>query len=128
MAWDSCCHRASSRKAAGSKLHGSWPHLILMAKSAIHAIHVWHAVESLVCQRAGRRENDLAISNTIGYVGSPGTSPKKMERLPLKNSAVFLTLPWRGTRGKTAKPPRFTKIGQEPAEFFKKVLQPQNLA
>jgi hypothetical protein len=33
-----------------------------MAKSEIHAIYVWHAVENLVCQHAGRRENDFAIS------------------------------------------------------------------
>jgi hypothetical protein len=33
-----------------------------MAKSETHAIHVWQAVENLVCQRAGRRENDFAIS------------------------------------------------------------------
>jgi hypothetical protein len=33
-----------------------------MAKSELRAIHVWQAVENLVCQRAGRRENDFAIS------------------------------------------------------------------
>jgi hypothetical protein len=37
-----------------------------MAKSEIHAIHVWHAVVNLVCQRAGRRENDFAIRITVG--------------------------------------------------------------
>jgi hypothetical protein len=38
------------------------PKMILMAKSEIHAIHVWYTVENLVCQRAGRREHDFAIS------------------------------------------------------------------
>jgi hypothetical protein len=31
-----------------------------MAKFAIRAIHVWRTVENLMCQRAGRRENDFA--------------------------------------------------------------------
>jgi hypothetical protein len=48
---------------------GSWPLLILMAKSEIPAIHVWQADENLVCQRAGRRENDFAISITFGEMG-----------------------------------------------------------
>jgi hypothetical protein len=38
------------------------PKMILMAKSEIHAIHVWYTVENSVCQRAGRRENDFVIS------------------------------------------------------------------
>jgi hypothetical protein len=33
-----------------------------MMKSEIRAIHAWQANENLVCQRAGRRENDFAIS------------------------------------------------------------------
>jgi hypothetical protein len=36
--------------------------MILLAKSEIRAIHVWPAVENLVCQRAGRRETDFASS------------------------------------------------------------------
>jgi hypothetical protein len=40
------------------------PKVILMAKSEICAIHIWHAIENLVCQRAGRRENDFAISSS----------------------------------------------------------------
>jgi hypothetical protein len=45
---------------------GSYALLILMAKSAIRAIHVWQAVENLLCQRAGHREHDFAISITFG--------------------------------------------------------------
>jgi hypothetical protein len=33
-----------------------------MAKSEIRAIHIWQADENLVCQRAGYREHDFAIS------------------------------------------------------------------
>jgi hypothetical protein len=33
-----------------------------MAKSEIHAMHVWQAVENPVCRCAGRHKNDLAIS------------------------------------------------------------------
>jgi hypothetical protein len=33
-----------------------------MAKSEIRATYVWQAIENLVCQPAGRRENDFAIS------------------------------------------------------------------
>jgi hypothetical protein len=36
--------------------------VVLLAKSEVHAIHVWHAVENLVYQRAGRRKNDFASS------------------------------------------------------------------
>jgi hypothetical protein len=32
-----------------------------MAMSEIRAIHIWQAVENLLCERAGRRENDFAI-------------------------------------------------------------------
>jgi hypothetical protein len=38
------------------------PRVIRMTKSEIRAIHAWQANENLVCQRAGRRENDFAIS------------------------------------------------------------------
>jgi hypothetical protein len=38
------------------------PKVILLAKSEIHAIHVWHAVENPTYQPAGHRENDFAIS------------------------------------------------------------------
>jgi hypothetical protein len=41
--------------------HGS-PKTILLAKSEIRAIYLWQPVENLVCQRAGRRENDFASS------------------------------------------------------------------
>jgi len=80
-----------------------------MAKSEIHAMHVWQAVENLVCQRAGRRENDFAISIIFGEVESMRTSTRNMERLLLSNSVVFRALSWTGTRGKTSKPSRFTK-------------------
>jgi hypothetical protein len=40
-----------------------------MAKSEIRAMHVWQAVENLVCQRAGRREHDFAISIAFGETG-----------------------------------------------------------
>jgi hypothetical protein len=40
-----------------------------MAKSEIPAIHVWQADENLVCQRAGRREKDFAISIIFGEMG-----------------------------------------------------------
>jgi hypothetical protein len=46
------------------------PKLILLAKSEIRAIHVWPAVENLVCQRAGRREHDFASSITFGDEGA----------------------------------------------------------
>jgi hypothetical protein len=36
--------------------------MILLAKSEIRTIDVWQAVENLMCQRAGRRENDFASS------------------------------------------------------------------
>lgn len=36
--------------------------MILMAKSEIRAMHIWQAVNNLVCQHTGRRDNDLAIS------------------------------------------------------------------
>jgi hypothetical protein len=49
-----------------------------------------------------------------GDVESTGTSTRKMERFPLGNRTVFLTLSWTGKRGKTSKPPRFTKYSQEP--------------
>jgi hypothetical protein len=48
---------------------GSWPLLILMAKSRISEIYIWQAVDNLVCQRTDRRENDFAISITFGDVG-----------------------------------------------------------
>jgi hypothetical protein len=41
---------------------GSWPYLILLAKSEIRTIHVWQAVENQVCRRAGRGENHFATS------------------------------------------------------------------
>jgi hypothetical protein len=37
-----------------------------MAKSEIRVIHSWQAVDNLVCQHAGRRANDFAISITFG--------------------------------------------------------------
>jgi hypothetical protein len=36
-----------------------------VAKAEIRAIPVWQADENLVCQRAGRRENDFASSITF---------------------------------------------------------------
>jgi hypothetical protein len=56
-------------------------------------------------------ENELAIGllAIFGEVESTGTSTREMERLPLGNSTVFLTLSWTGKRCKTSKQPRFTK-------------------
>jgi hypothetical protein len=93
---------------------GSWPLLILMAKSEIHSIHVWCTVEHLVCQRAGRREHDVAISITFGEIESTGTSTRGMEGLSPWNCAVFPTLLWTGKHCEISKLPRFTKYGQEP--------------
>jgi hypothetical protein len=45
--------------------------------------------------------NGLRLLATFGEVESTGTSMREMERLPLRNSAVFLTLSWTGNRGKT---------------------------
>jgi hypothetical protein len=42
------------------------PNMILMAKSEIRTIHVWWAVENLVFQHTGGRENDFAISIKYG--------------------------------------------------------------
>jgi hypothetical protein len=53
---------------------------------------------------------------TFGEVESVGPSTRKMARAALRNSAIFSALSWRGTRGKTSKLPRFTKIGQEPIQ------------
>jgi hypothetical protein len=50
---------------------------------------------------------------TFGEVESVGTSTREKEKLPFSNGAVFMALSWTGTRGKTSKPPRFTKYGQE---------------
>jgi len=36
-----------------------------MAKSEIRAIQVRRTIENLMCQRAGRRENDFAIGNLL---------------------------------------------------------------
>jgi hypothetical protein len=46
--------------------------LILLAKSEIHAMHVWQAVENPVCLRAGPCDNDFASSITFGEMGSFG--------------------------------------------------------
>jgi hypothetical protein len=52
-AWQSwpCCFREPES-----------PKVILMAKSEIRAIHIWQAVENLVCQGTGHHENDFASS------------------------------------------------------------------
>ena len=50
----------------------------------------------------------------FGEVESIGTSTRGMEKLSLRDGAVFLTLLQTGTRGETSKGPRFTKTGQEP--------------
>jgi hypothetical protein len=36
-----------------------------MVKSEIRAIHIWQADENVVCQLAGHREHDFAISITF---------------------------------------------------------------
>jgi hypothetical protein len=93
---------------------GSWPYLILLAKSARRTIDVRHEPESRSCERTNSRETDFASSIIFGEVESTGTSARKTERLLLRKSAVFPTLSWTRTRGKTSKPPRFTKSAQEP--------------
>jgi hypothetical protein len=40
-----------------------------MAKSQIRMVHVWQVPENPVCQRAGPRENDFAISITFDAAG-----------------------------------------------------------
>jgi hypothetical protein len=45
---------------------GSAPFSILLAKSEIHAMHVWQAVENPVCLRAGPCDNDFASSIVFG--------------------------------------------------------------
>jgi hypothetical protein len=47
----------------------SHTHELLLAKSEIHAIHIWHAVENLTYQPAGHRENDFACSIIFGKTG-----------------------------------------------------------
>jgi hypothetical protein len=60
---------------------------------------------------------DFASRITFGEVGSMGTSMWEIEKLPLRNNAVFPPLLWIGKWCKTPKPPRFTKCGQEPSFF-----------
>jgi hypothetical protein len=55
---------------------GSWLFLILMPKFEIRAIHLWQAVENLVCQRTGRREHDFASSR------HEASSPPRMNIRP----------------------------------------------
>ena len=55
----------------------------------------------------------------FGDVERAGTSTREMGEPSIRNGAVFLTLSWTGTRGKTSKPPHFTKCGQEPTVFRK---------
>jgi hypothetical protein len=50
---------------SATALLGSLSVALQMAKSEIHAIHVWQPLESLMCQRIGRRENDVAINNLL---------------------------------------------------------------
>jgi hypothetical protein len=56
----------------------------------------------------------IRLLATFGEVESMGTSTREMEKLSLRNSAVFRTLLRPGKRGQTSKPPHFTKCGQEP--------------
>jgi hypothetical protein len=51
------------------QLPGSSSVLILMAKSEIRGIYVGQAIENLVCQPAGHRENDFAIRISFGECG-----------------------------------------------------------
>jgi hypothetical protein len=55
----------SSRRTEVKEI-GSSALLILMAKSEIRGISVEETIENLVCQPAGRRENDFAISIVFG--------------------------------------------------------------
>jgi hypothetical protein len=80
----------------------------------------WHWIQQrrspgVVCPRTFYTDlNKLRLLAIFGEMESTGTSTTEMERLPLSNSAVFLTLSWTGKRCKTSKQPRFTKYGQEP--------------
>jgi hypothetical protein len=103
------------------------PKVILLAKSEIRAIHVWQAVENLVGQRAGRREHDFASSITFGEVERAGASMRNMEKRLPRNDAVFLILSATGARGKTSKPPCFTKCGQEPEHVHIRGHHPRTL-
>jgi hypothetical protein len=55
-----------SGMAFSSRHPGSSSFLMLMAKSEIRGISVEETIENLVCQPAGRRENDFAISIVFG--------------------------------------------------------------
>jgi hypothetical protein len=70
-----------------------------------------HNVESILT--AG------SASPVFGEVESMGTSTRTMERLPLRNNAVFRTLLRPGKPGQASKPPLFTKTGQEPSLICK---------
>jgi hypothetical protein len=59
----------------------------------------------------------FASGITFGEVGSMSTAMWEIEKLPLRNDAVFPLLLWTGKRCKTSKPPRITKCGQEPNIF-----------
>jgi hypothetical protein len=62
-----------------------------MAKSEICAIHVWQPIKNLVCQRAGRRENDFASSITsheISYVTETHEYPGTGMGLPRERRVV----------------------------------------
>jgi hypothetical protein len=48
-----------------------------------------------------------------------GASMRRIEKLPLRNDAVFSALSCTGKRRKTSKPPCFTKCGQEPGLLCK---------
>ena len=93
---------------------GSWPLLILMAKSEIRIIHVWWTVENLVFQHTGGRENDFASSIAFGECQVIAqTVARRLLVPPLITrgfevailralAAILLQLTWS------------TKIGQEP--------------
>ena len=102
---------------AGQGGHGAFPDEI--AFELCKRTH--HVQEKLTCSCSELRISDAQLDNSawfllalglsaiFGEVESTGTTTRKMERLPLGNSTVFLTLSWTGKRWKTSKQPRFTK-------------------
>ncbi len=81
--------------------------------------------EVMECPRIASTDLDvLWLLARFGDVERTGASTREIQKLPPRNGAVFLALPWRGKQCKTAKPPRFTKIGQEPV-LFCKILREQ---
>jgi hypothetical protein len=68
-----------------------------------------------------RKSHDRLLA-TFGDVESVGTSSREIKKLPLSHGAVFIALPWTGTRNKISKPPHFTKSGQEPTDGYNVIV------